>query len=120
MGLRLPVGGVTVLLGPTATRAATLAALDPDSAQCAEGHRSLSVRWLTAGAGDDVQARLGAVDAALAEAAHARCLDVHLYTVNKTTEMQALVDLGVDGMFTNFPDRWMPCSVRRRVANRGP
>ena len=45
------------------------------------------------------------VDAALVEAAHALCLDVHPYTVNETTEMQALVDLGVDGMFTNFPDR---------------
>jgi glycerophosphoryl diester phosphodiesterase len=45
------------------------------------------------------------VDAALVEAAHALCLDVHPYTVNETTEMQALVDLGVDGMFTNLPDR---------------
>ncbi|HEX5850274.1 MAG TPA: glycerophosphodiester phosphodiesterase [Rubrobacter sp.] len=45
------------------------------------------------------------VDAALVEAAHTRCLDVHPYTVNETAEMQALVDLGVDGMFTNFPDR---------------
>jgi glycerophosphoryl diester phosphodiesterase len=45
------------------------------------------------------------VDAALVEAAHARCLDVHPYTVNETVEMQALIDLGVDGMFTNFPDR---------------
>jgi glycerophosphoryl diester phosphodiesterase len=45
------------------------------------------------------------VDAALVEAAHARCLDVHPYTVNETTEMQTLIDLGVDGMFTNFPDR---------------
>jgi glycerophosphoryl diester phosphodiesterase len=45
------------------------------------------------------------VDAALVEAAHALCLDVHPYTVNETTDMQALIDLGVDGMFTNFPDR---------------
>ena len=69
MGLRLPVGGVTVLLGPAAARAATLAALDPESAQCAGGHGSLSVRWLTAQSGDGVRARLAAVDAALAEAA---------------------------------------------------
>ena len=39
------------------------------------------------------------------EAAHARCLDVHPYTVNETVEMEALRSLGVDGMFTNFPDR---------------
>ena len=45
------------------------------------------------------------VDAALVEAAHANCLDVHPYTVNETSDMQALIDLGVDGMFTNFPDR---------------
>lgn len=45
------------------------------------------------------------VDAALVEAAHARCLDIHPYTVNETAEMESLIDLGVDGMFTNFPDR---------------
>ena len=45
------------------------------------------------------------VDAALVEAAHALCLDVHPYTVNEKADMRALIDLGVDGMFTNFPDR---------------
>jgi glycerophosphoryl diester phosphodiesterase len=45
------------------------------------------------------------VDAALVEAAHARCLDIHPYTVNKKGEMKSLIALGVDGMFTNFPDR---------------
>ncbi len=44
------------------------------------------------------------VDAALVEAAHARCLDIHPYTVNETSEMRSLIRLGVDGMFTNFPD----------------
>jgi glycerophosphoryl diester phosphodiesterase len=47
----------------------------------------------------------GSVDAALISAAHERCLDVHPYTVNDPAEMNALVALGVDGMFTNFPDR---------------
>lgn len=45
------------------------------------------------------------VNAALTKAAHARCLDVHPYTVNETHEMEALIAAGVDGMFTNFPDR---------------
>jgi glycerophosphoryl diester phosphodiesterase len=45
------------------------------------------------------------VDRALVKAAHARCLDVHPYTVNETAEMRQLIALGVDGMFTNFPDR---------------
>ena len=46
-----------------------------------------------------------AVDAPLVAAAHARCLDVHPYTVNATADMQRLIAAGVDGMFTNFPDR---------------
>jgi glycerophosphoryl diester phosphodiesterase len=45
------------------------------------------------------------VDDSLVTAAHARCLDIHPYTVNEKQEMRALISLGVDGMFTNFPDR---------------
>ena len=45
------------------------------------------------------------VDAELIAAAHDLCLAVHPYTVNETAEMEELVALGVDGMFTNFPDR---------------
>jgi glycerophosphoryl diester phosphodiesterase len=45
------------------------------------------------------------VDEPLVTAAHARCLDIHPYTVNEKPEMEALISLGVDGMFTNFPDR---------------
>jgi len=47
----------------------------------------------------------GDVDAQLVEAARALCLHVHPYTVNEEHEMKALIELGVDGMFTNFPDR---------------
>jgi glycerophosphoryl diester phosphodiesterase len=45
------------------------------------------------------------VDADLIAAAHERCLAVHPYRVNETAEMEELISLGVDGMFTNFPDR---------------
>lgn len=45
------------------------------------------------------------VDAELIAAAHELCLAVHPYTINTTEEMESLVALGVDGMFTNFPDR---------------
>jgi hypothetical protein len=69
VGLRLPVGGVTVLLGPAGARAATLAALDPDSARCGEGHGSLSVLRLSAELTDRVQARLDVVAAAGAQGA---------------------------------------------------
>jgi glycerophosphoryl diester phosphodiesterase len=47
----------------------------------------------------------GDVDTRLVDAAHARCLHVHPYTVNEEHEMKALIELGADGMFTNFPDR---------------
>ena len=45
------------------------------------------------------------IDAALIEAAHEHCLAVHPYTVNSRTSMQQLINVGVDGMFTNFPNR---------------
>lgn len=45
------------------------------------------------------------IDSALVKAAHERCLVVHPYTVNERPDMRELVALGVDGMFTNFPDR---------------
>ena len=32
---------------------------------------------------------------------------VHPYTVNAEGDMRGLIELGVDGMFTNFPDRLM-------------
>jgi glycerophosphoryl diester phosphodiesterase len=38
-------------------------------------------------------------------AAHERCLAAYPYTVNEKPEMKALISLGVDGMFTNFPNR---------------
>lgn len=44
------------------------------------------------------------VDAALIDAAHTRCLDLHAYTVDDPPEMAQLLDLGVDGIFTDLPD----------------
>lgn len=45
------------------------------------------------------------VDAALVDAVHATALHIHPYTVNEEAEMQRMIELGVDGMFTDFPDR---------------
>lgn len=39
------------------------------------------------------------------DAAKARGLLVHPYTVNEPSQMRALLELGVDGMFTDHPDR---------------
>ena len=39
------------------------------------------------------------------EAAHAEGLAVHVYTVDRPDEMRILIGRGVDGIFTNYPDR---------------
>lgn len=45
------------------------------------------------------------LDADVVNEAHERCLDVHPYTINQEVDMATYLNLGVDGMFTNFPDR---------------
>ena len=45
------------------------------------------------------------VDRALVDAAHQHDLHVHPYTVNEPSEIRRLIDAGVDGMFSDFPDR---------------
>jgi glycerophosphoryl diester phosphodiesterase len=39
------------------------------------------------------------------DAAHARNLRVHVWTVNQVEAMQRLIDLGVDGIMTDYPER---------------
>ena len=46
----------------------------------------------------------GGVDAAFVAAAHDRCLAVHPYTVDDPQRLEELLDVGVDGVFTNRPD----------------
>jgi glycerophosphoryl diester phosphodiesterase len=43
------------------------------------------------------------VDETVVAAAHERCLAVHPWTVDDRAEMARLLDLGVDGLFTNLP-----------------
>ncbi|MGH8446410.1 MAG: glycerophosphodiester phosphodiesterase [Solimonas sp.] len=48
------------------------------------------------------------VDDKLVRDAHARGLKLYVYTVNDPVEMKALKALGVDGIFTDYPDRMLP------------
>jgi glycerophosphoryl diester phosphodiesterase len=58
---------------------------------------------------------LGMARPELIEAAHAAGLAVYPFTVDRGEDMQRLLDLGVDGMFTNHPDR-----LRALVEGRSP
>jgi glycerophosphoryl diester phosphodiesterase len=39
------------------------------------------------------------------QTAHERNTAVHLWTINETTAMQQFIDMGVDGLITDYPDR---------------
>jgi glycerophosphoryl diester phosphodiesterase len=57
------------------------------------------------------------VDSSLVSEAHALGLVVHPYTVNNEADLERLARLGVDGMFTNFPDRLAAIRDRRAPPN---
>jgi len=46
-------------------------------------------------------------------AAHARGLEVHVWTINDEAEMERLLDLGVDAIMTDFPARGLAVLARR-------
>ncbi len=54
------------------------------------------------------------VDAAQLEEAHRLGLQVVVWTVNEPARMSALIDLGVDGIISDYPDR-----LRRVMAEKG-
>ncbi len=45
------------------------------------------------------------IDQAYVEKVRSHGFEIHPYTVNEKEDMKKLIDLGVTGMFTNFPDR---------------
>ncbi len=48
--------------------------------------------------------------------AHAHGIAVHVWTVNEPARMEQLLDLGVDGLVTDFPGRMAQLLARRRSA----
>ncbi|MBM7804337.1 ABC-type uncharacterized transport system ATPase subunit [Geodermatophilus bullaregiensis] len=100
MGLRLPVGDVTVLLGPPGARRGVMSALDDASGRCASGHASVRVHRLAAHASDGVHERLDAIEAVAGQGA----------TI-------VLVDRFTDGLAA--PDRRRLLAALRPVATAG-
>ncbi|SDN72056.1 glycerophosphodiester phosphodiesterase family protein [Vreelandella arcis] len=45
------------------------------------------------------------IDADFISQAQENGLPVHVYTINETEEMERLMDMGANGLFTNYPDR---------------
>jgi glycerophosphoryl diester phosphodiesterase len=48
------------------------------------------------------------------EGAHARNMRVHVWTVNDIESMQRLIDLGVDGIMTDYPERLVKILKKQR------
>ncbi len=49
------------------------------------------------------------------ESAHRRNLQVHVWTINETDDMQRLVEMGVDGIMTDYPDRLLTLLGRQVI-----
>ncbi len=50
------------------------------------------------------------IDSKLVEEAHARGLKVFVFTVNRPEDIARMQRLGVDGVFTDYPDRVLVCN----------
>ena len=62
----------------------------------------------------EAQSGIQVVDARFVRAAHARGLQVHVWTVNEPDRMHRLLDLGVDGIMTDHID-----TLRKVMEDRG-
>jgi glycerophosphoryl diester phosphodiesterase len=60
-------------------------------------------------------AGLRVITPGLVEAAHRRDLQVHAWTINDMESMKRLLDFGVDGIITDYPDRLIELLNGRKV-----
>ncbi len=54
------------------------------------------------------------------EAAHARNLKVHVWTINDVDAMKTLLQLGVDGIMTDYPQRLLEVIINHAYSNADP
>jgi len=50
------------------------------------------------------------------DTAHQCNMQVHVWTVNETEDMRRLIDLGVDGIVTDYPDRLLAMLARKETS----
>ena len=55
------------------------------------------------------------VDAHFVAAAKERGLPIHVWTINEVEDMEALIDLGVDGLITDYPGRLKDLLITRNL-----
>lgn len=67
---------------------------------------------------DQINPQYRTVDRAFVERVHELGMTISVYTVNQADAMRALIDLGVDGIITNYPDRLE--QVLEQRAEAGP
>lgn len=63
---------------------------------------------------------LRVINARFLEAAHARNMKVHVWTVNDVVSMKRLLQLGVDGIMTDYPDRLLELLKKQKRYKKRP
>ena len=93
--MRPSVPDVATSLGPRGVGLLALAARLPITPRSTASAAQVPVRY----------GRIGVVNPSFVDAAHRAGIEVHVWTIDEEPEMRRLLDLGVDGIMTDRPDR---------------